>query len=54
LLVSWERALDSADQAIRSAQEVKVFTAAEVKELERDLRLERLWLSRFGVSPCCF
>jgi putative ABC transport system ATP-binding protein len=48
LLATWERALDSADQAIHSAQEIKVFSAAEVRELERDLRAERVWLSRFG------
>jgi hypothetical protein len=43
LLATWERALDSADQAIHSAQEIKVFSAAEVRELERDLGAERLW-----------
>jgi hypothetical protein len=43
LLATWERALDSADQAIHSARGMKVFSAAEVKELERDLGAERLW-----------
>jgi len=48
LLAAWERALDSADLAVRSAQAIKVFKADEVKELEGRLRAERSWLGRFA------
>jgi len=48
LLAVWGRTLDSADQAVHSAQAIKVFGADEVKELEGRLRAERQWLSHFA------
>lgn len=49
LLRSWRRALDSANQAIHSAQEIGLFNLTEVAELELGIQAERAWLrSRLG------
>ncbi len=43
---SWTHAIDAADRAVHSARQIEVFSAEEVRELERRFRAERDWLSR--------
>jgi hypothetical protein len=50
LLASSEWALGSAEVALHSAQNLKVFSALEVRDLERQLRGERSWLAQLRRS----
>jgi hypothetical protein len=49
VIESWRRALDAFGDALADEGEERYFSAAELKQLEQRLAVDRRWLRRFAL-----